>query len=168
MRPRNLPLWEKQGGGPGSPGGVPASAPADAAGREPMWDSRACPWGACPLKPCPVSPEVVAEDESCHPARATASGITSRAVISGARLEEMATVLVHSHLLAFPLPSSSGWWSVHMWTASLTQWSRVWANSERSGRTGKPGTLQFMALRSQTWLSHRPTTSRGAKLLEVL
>ena len=24
MRPRNLPLWEKQGGGPGSPGrGVP-------------------------------------------------------------------------------------------------------------------------------------------------
>ena len=30
------------------------------------------------------------------------------------------------------------------WMASLTQWTRVWANSGRQWRTGKPGMLQFM------------------------
>ena len=30
------------------------------------------------------------------------------------------------------------------WMASLTQWTRVWANSGREWRTGKPGMLQFM------------------------
>ena len=35
----------------------------------------------------------------------------------------------------------SGW---DDWTASLTQWTRVWANSSRQWRTGKPGVLQFM------------------------
>ena len=34
-----------------------------------------------------------------------------------------------------------GWES---WMASLTQWTWVWANSGRQGRTGKPGVLQFM------------------------
>ena len=28
--------------------------------------------------------------------------------------------------------------------ASLTQWTRIWANSRRQRRTGKPGVLQFM------------------------
>ena len=30
------------------------------------------------------------------------------------------------------------------WTASLTQWTGVWASSGRWWRTGKPGVLQFM------------------------
>ena len=30
------------------------------------------------------------------------------------------------------------------WVASVTQWTWVWANSERWWRTGKPGRLQFM------------------------
>ena len=30
------------------------------------------------------------------------------------------------------------------WMASLTQWTWVWANSERQWRTGKPGVLQSM------------------------
>ena len=30
------------------------------------------------------------------------------------------------------------------WIASLTQWTWVWANSGRWGRTGKPGMLQSM------------------------
>ena len=30
------------------------------------------------------------------------------------------------------------------WMASLTQWTRVWANSGREWRTGKPGVLQSM------------------------
>ena len=34
-----------------------------------------------------------------------------------------------------------GWES---WTASPTQWTRVWASSARWWRTGKPGMLQFM------------------------
>ena len=33
-------------------------------------------------------------------------------------------------------------WDV--WMASLTQWTWVWANSRRYGRTGKPGVLQSM------------------------
>ena len=32
------------------------------------------------------------------------------------------------------------------WIALLIQWSEVWANSCRSRRTGKPGTLQSMGL----------------------
>ena len=32
--------------------------------------------------------------------------------------------------------------------ASLTQWIRVWANSARQWRTGKPGMLQFLGLQS--------------------
>ena len=32
------------------------------------------------------------------------------------------------------------------WTASLTQWTWVWANSRRQWRTGKPGVLQFIGL----------------------
>ena len=32
------------------------------------------------------------------------------------------------------------------WMASLTQWTRVWANSGRWSRTGKPGVLQSMGL----------------------
>ena len=34
-----------------------------------------------------------------------------------------------------------GW---HGWMASSTQWTWVWANSERQCRTGKPGVLQSM------------------------
>ena len=36
---------------------------------------------------------------------------------------------------------NSGWDS---WMASSTQWTRVWANSGRRWRTGKPGVLQSM------------------------
>ena len=32
------------------------------------------------------------------------------------------------------------------WIASPTQWTRVWANSKRWWRTGKPGVLKFMGL----------------------
>ena len=32
------------------------------------------------------------------------------------------------------------------WIASPTQWTWVWANSGRQGRTGKPGVLQSMGL----------------------
>ena len=32
------------------------------------------------------------------------------------------------------------------WTASLTQWTEVWASSRRWWRTGKPGVLQSMRL----------------------
>ena len=46
--------------------------------------------------------------------------------------------------------------------ASLTQWTRVWANcggGERQGRwrTGKPDVLQPMGSQSQTWLSEWTT-----------
>ena len=37
------------------------------------------------------------------------------------------------------------------WTASLTQWTWVWANSRRQWRTGKPGVLQFIG-----WQGVRP------------
>ena len=36
----------------------------------------------------------------------------------------------------------TGW---NGWMASLTQWTSVWANSRRWGRTGKPGMLQSVA-----------------------
>ena len=36
------------------------------------------------------------------------------------------------------------WWDV--WMESWTQWTRVWANSGRWWRTGKPGVLRFMGL----------------------
>ena len=56
------------------------------------------------------------------------------------------------------------------WMASLTQWTRVWANSGREWRTGKPGVLQSMLQRvGQTerlnkhrntlFYSHNATTS---------
>ena len=38
-------------------------------------------------------------------------------------------------------------------TASLTQWTWVWASSGRWWRTGKPGMLQSMGLQRQTQLS---------------
>ena len=41
--------------------------------------------------------------------------------------------------------SDRGW---DGWMASLTQWTWVWANSERQWKTGKPGVLQSMG--SQT------------------
>ena len=42
-----------------------------------------------------------------------------------------------------------GWYS---WTASLTQWTWVWANSGWQWRTGKPGVLQS--------LNHKATTEQ--------
>ena len=39
------------------------------------------------------------------------------------------------------------------WMASLTRWTWVWAEFGRWWRTGKPGVLQFMGLRSRTSLS---------------
>ena len=44
------------------------------------------------------------------------------------------------------------------WTASLTQWTWVWASSGRWWRTGKPGMLQSMGWQSRTWLSDWTTT----------
>ena len=44
--------------------------------------------------------------------------------------------------------------------ASLTQWTRVWTNSRRQWRTGKPGVLQSMGVtKSRTWLSSWTTTT---------
>ena len=40
------------------------------------------------------------------------------------------------------------------WMASPTQWTRVWANSGRWWRTGKPGVLQSVGLQSRTRLSN--------------
>ena len=48
----------------------------------------------------------------------------------------------HSFLqIFFPNGSDRRWES---WMASSTQWTRVWANSRRWWRTGKPGVLQSM------------------------
>ena len=48
-----------------------------------------------------------------------------------------------------------GWDS---WMASSTQWTWVWANSERWWRTGKPGMLQAHGItKSQTWFSEWTT-----------
>ena len=44
------------------------------------------------------------------------------------------------------------------WTASLTQWTWVWASSRRWWRTGKPGMLQSMGLQSWIRLSQWTTT----------
>ena len=43
---------------------------------------------------------------------------------------------------------------------SLTQWTRVWANSRRQWRTGKPVMLHVVhgVTKSHTWLSKWPTT----------
>ena len=50
---------------------------------------------------------------------------------------------------------SKGWDS---WMASSTQWTWVWANSERWWRTGKPGMLQAHGItKSQTWFSEWTT-----------
>ena len=46
------------------------------------------------------------------------------------------------------------------WMASPTQWTRVWANSGRGWRTGKPGVLQSMGLwKSQVWFVNWATTT---------
>ena len=45
------------------------------------------------------------------------------------------------------------------WMASLTQWTWVWANSERWWRTGKPGVLYSMGSQNRTWLSNWITAS---------
>ena len=39
------------------------------------------------------------------------------------------------------------------WMASLTQWTWIWVNSRSWWWTGKPGVLQSMGSRRQTWLS---------------
>ena len=39
------------------------------------------------------------------------------------------------------------------WMASSTQWTQVWANSERQWRTEKPGLLQSVGSQNQTRLS---------------
>ena len=44
------------------------------------------------------------------------------------------------------------------WLASSTQWTRIWANSRREWRTGKPGMLQSMRSQSLTQLSGWKTT----------
>ena len=44
------------------------------------------------------------------------------------------------------------------WTASLSQWTWVWASSGRWWRTGKPGMLQSMGWQSRTWLIDWTTT----------
>ena len=45
------------------------------------------------------------------------------------------------------------------WMASSTQWTWVWANSGRQGRTRKPGVLQSMGSQSQTRLSDWTTVT---------
>ena len=48
------------------------------------------------------------------------------------------------------------------WMASPTQWTRVWANSRRWWRTGKPGMLHSMGVtKSWTQLSSWTTTVRS-------
>ena len=49
------------------------------------------------------------------------------------------------------------------WMASQTQWTWVWANSGRQWRTGKPGVLQSMGLKSRTRL-YRLNNSSNNKL----
>ena len=39
------------------------------------------------------------------------------------------------------------------WLAAPTRWTCLWASSGRWWRTGKPGVLQSVASKSQTWLS---------------
>ena len=52
------------------------------------------------------------------------------------------------------------WWQRMRWlVASLIQWTRIWANSGRWWRTGRPGMLQSMGLQSWTQLSDWTTTS---------
>ena len=48
------------------------------------------------------------------------------------------------------------WWQRMRWfDASLTQWTRVWANSRRYWSTGKSGVLQSMGLQiGRHWLSN--------------
>ena len=40
-----------------------------------------------------------------------------------------------------------GWQRMRYWMASLTQWTWIWANSERQCRTGKPGVQQSMGFK---------------------
>ena len=55
------------------------------------------------------------------------------------------------------------------WMASLTQWTWVWANSERWWRTGKPGVLQSMGSQGvKTWLSDWTTKSGWKKSFSSL
>ena len=51
--------------------------------------------------------------------------------------------------------SNRGW---DGWMPSLTQWTWVWANPGKQGRTGEPGVLQSMGSQSQTWLYEWTTT----------
>ena len=53
--------------------------------------------------------------------------------------------------------SNRGW---DGWVASPTQRTRVWANSGRSWRTGKPGVLQSMGTKSWKWLGNWTTTMK--------
>ena len=46
-------------------------------------------------------------------------------------------------------------WDVQI--ASLTQWTWIWANSGRQGRTQEPGMLQSPGSQSRTWLSNWTT-----------
>ena len=39
-----------------------------------------------------------------------------------------------------------GWQKMNGWMTLPTQWTRIWANSGRQWRTGKPGVLPFMGL----------------------
>ena len=56
---------------------------------------------------------------------------------------------------------SRGW---HGWMASPTQWTRVWANSGRWWRIGKPGVLQSMGLQR---VGHDLATKQQKKILNV-
>ena len=50
------------------------------------------------------------------------------------------------------------WWDG--WMASSTQWTRVWANSKRQWRTGKPGGLLSMGSQRvrHPWMTEQRTT----------
>ena len=54
--------------------------------------------------------------------------------------------------------SSRGW---DGWIASLTQWTRIWADSDWWWRTEEPGVLQSMGSQSQTGLSDWTTPKMG-------
>ena len=61
--------------------------------------------------------------------------------ISIRRIDAKAPILWPARLRAREKGGDRGW---DAWMASLTQWTWVWANSERWWRTGRPGVLQFM------------------------
>ena len=51
------------------------------------------------------------------------------------------------------------------WMAALTQWTWVWANSQRWWKTGRPGVWQSMGLQSRTQLTDWTTTLTWASLV---